>query len=600
MVLGTPGALWWLLLIPLVILLYMLRARREPRVVPSTLLWERATRDLVARMPVRRLERSLLLLLQILALAALALALARPSIALPGLAGDAVAVVIRTTASMQATDEPPTRLAAAQREALVLIGQLGPRQPATVIAAGRRPVIVRDFTTDRELLAAAIRGLRPTDATGAIDEAVVLAASLRVDGRPARVHVFSDRAPAEGSAQWHRVGRGAPNVAITSAAVRTDAAGAALLLVRIEAFGGPSPPRPLVVTLDGHTIARREVRAAPGAPAVAVFDLDQASGIVTVQLEGSDVLPADDRAVVAVGVEALPRVLVVGPPNPVLDAVLGAIPLAGLSRADRIAPAEWGRADLVVLDGLGPLHLPPGAYLLIGTLGENLPLEIEGSAVDQVVRSVAVTHPVTRLADLRGVRVSAAFSLRVRGGVAVAEGDVPLLWAYEGQGFRAVMLPFTLQESDLSLHPAFPVLVANAIGWLAGNVPVAAGDALVLPAGGARTGTLIDPIGTPRRLDAREGFFALPVLDRVGLWRLRTDRWERRWIVSAVDASESDLGIADARAAAAADEAPRAASLSLVPWLLGLAAVLIAGEWLLWARTVPPDVRPARGSVRRR
>jgi hypothetical protein len=600
MVLGTPGALWWLLLIPLVILLYMLRARREPRIVPSTLLWERATRDLVARMPVRRLERSLLLLLQVLALAALTFALARPSVALPGLAGDAVVVVVRTTASMQATDELPTRLAAAQREALALVGRLGPRQQAAVVSAGRRPMIVQDFTSDRESLAAAIRGLRSTDAAGALDEAVALAASLRLDGRPARVHLFSDRAPADGSVRWHRVGRGAPNVAITSAAARADAAGAASLLVRIEAFGGPVPPSPLVVTLDGRPIARREVRPSPGFPAVAVFDLGRASGIVTVRLERSDALAADDRAVVAVGQEALPRVLVAGPPNPVLDAVLSAIPLGGLSRAERIAPAEWGRADLVVLDSLRPIHLPPGAYLLIGTLGENLPLEIEGSAVDQVVRSVAFTHPLTRLADLRGVRVSAAFSLRVRGGVSVAEGDVPLLWAYEGQGLRTVIVPFALQESDLSLHPAFPVLVANAIGWLAGHASVTAGDAPVLPAGPARTGTLIDPTGATRRLDAREGLFALPALDRVGLWRLRTDGWERQWVVSTVDASESNLGVADAPAATAADEAPRMAFLSLVPWLLGLAAVLIAGEWLLWTRTVPPDVRPVRGSVRRR
>ena len=168
MILGTPVALWWLLLIPLVILLYMLRARREPRTVPSTLLWERATRDLVARMPVRRLERSLLLLLQVCAIAAVVVALARPSLLMPGVVGDAVVVVLQTTASMQSTDEPPSRFAVAQQEAAAFLSRLGPRQPAAIVAAGRRATLVTEFTTNRAALVTALRSLHATDASGSM------------------------------------------------------------------------------------------------------------------------------------------------------------------------------------------------------------------------------------------------------------------------------------------------------------------------------------------------------------------------------------------------------------------------------------------------
>ena len=77
---AVPQALWLLLALPVIILLHMLRARRVPHTVSSTLLWERTARDLMVRLPVRRLERSLLLLLQLLAVAVLALALARPGV----------------------------------------------------------------------------------------------------------------------------------------------------------------------------------------------------------------------------------------------------------------------------------------------------------------------------------------------------------------------------------------------------------------------------------------------------------------------------------------------------------------------------------------
>jgi hypothetical protein len=589
MVLGAPVALWWLLLVPLVVMLYMLRARREIRVVPSTLLWERTTRDLVARMPVRRLERNLLLLLQVLAIATLALALARPSVALPGLAGDAVAVIVQTTASMQATDVAPSRFDAAQREALILIERLGPRQPAAIVAAGRRPVIAQDFTTDRAALVQTVRALRPSDASGSIDDAVALAVSLRVDGRPAHVHLIGDRAPATARVRWHRVGGGAVNTAVTAASVRPDLAGGNRLLVRVEAFGGQTTARPLLITLDGRPLARRLVRPSPGAPQTEVFDLGPVSGLVTVALQGSDALSADDRAAVAVGREALPRVLVVGEPNPVLDAVLRAVPIAAATRAEQVVPAEWGRADLVVLDGLRPLTLPPGAYLLVGTLGENLPAQIEGMIRDQVVRTVVATHPVMRLADVRGIRVAGALSLRVQGGVPLAEADAPVLWAYEGRGIRAVILPFLLTQTDLPLHPAFPVLIANAVGWLAGGPQASPGDAPVVPSGPWPRATLTGPNGRASEIAAREGLFVLPPLDRVGLWRLRTDGWERRWVVPAVDARESDLTVAASPPVAAPEASPQTTYLSLVAWLLGGAAMLIAGEWVLWARSVPPD-----------
>lgn len=594
MILGAPGALWWLTLIPLIVVLYMLRARREPRVVPSTLLWERATRDLVARLPMRRLERSVLLLLQVLVVAAIALALARPSLALPGLAGNAVVFVIKTGASMQATDETPTRLAAAQRDALALLRRLGPRQPAALIAAWMRPVLVSDFTTDRAALAAAIRGLRASDAASAIDGALTLAAGLRVDGRPARAHLFSDHPPPDSRVPWHRVGRGAPNAAVVAASARRDARGSTQLLVRLEAFGGSFPSRSLDVAVDGALVAQREVRLTSQQPQALVFDLGGASGIATVTLTGRDALAADDRAAVAVGRAGLPRVLVVGDPNPVLDAVLEAVPTAAVVRTDRIAPDEWGRADLIVLDSVPPMPLPPGSYLLIGTIGTNLPVQIDGAAAEQTIRTVVAAHPVTRLADLRGVHVAGGFAMHPRAGSVLAEGEVPLVWAYEGREIRTVVLPFALSQTDLPLHPAFPVVIANAIDWLAGGPQAAPGDAPIVSAGPHRTATLLDPTGRAVTIDARDGVFALPPLERVGLYRLRAEDWERRWVVSTVDPRESDLAVTPPRGVAGSTDAPQSAQIPLTPWLLALAAAIVAGEWMLWARTIPSGQREDR------
>jgi hypothetical protein len=371
-----------------------------------------------------------------------------------------------------------------------------------------------------------------------------------------------------------------------------DATGRTQLMVRVEAFG-QAATRKVEVSMEGRTLASREVRLVPGAPVVTLFDLGRASGLAEVRLDGRDALAADDRAVVAAGREGLPAILVVGDPSPVIDAVLGAVPASEVTRRTQVAPARWGGAGLVVLDRVAPLALPPGAYLLVATMGTNLPVQIEGTAAQQTIRAVSQTHPVTRLVDLRGVRVAEALAIRPQAGTVLAEGDVPLAWAYEGRGLRVVVLLFDPLASDLPVHPAFPVLIANAVDWLAGSPHARLGDAPVLAAGTWSGATLVHPDGRVQQIAANGGVFVLPALEHVGVYRLRTSGWERRWVVSTADARESSLALERVPSAGpAAAPSPQLAQVRLTPWLLGFAVMLIAGEWWLWVRTLPR--RPQR------
>ncbi len=595
MTFDAPGALLWLALVPVVLLLHMLRARREVRTVPSTLLWERAARDLSSRIPVRRLERSLLLLLQLLAISAVALALARPHVSLPAAAGGSIAIVVDTTASMRATDVAPSRLDQAKREALTLLEGLGRGRPVALISSGARPVVVVDLTADHGAVAAAIGRLRPQDSWGEIDAGVTLALALRHSGRPPAVHVFGDAPPTSPAAVWHSIGRGGENAAVSSVQQRRDARGGTRLLARLEAFGASPQQRVAVVSVNGAEVERRGVELIPGTSSVIVSALGDASGIATVSLEPGDLLASDDLAVAAVGRAGFPRVMVVGGPNAVLDAALGAVPTGGVSRADEPRPQEWSGFDLVVLDRAPLAELPPGAYLIMGSVPANFPLRVRGIAREQEFRTSSATHPVTRLVDLRGVRVAEALDLEVRGGQVLGAAAVPLLWAYEGRGTRAVLLPFGLAQSDLALHPAFPILIANSMEWLAGGLRVSPGGSVVTLAGGLREASLKRPDGAVVAVAARAGLFELPDLDRVGVYVLTTPRWQRAWVVSAVDSRESSLAVRPPQARAEEGGPRRRAPLPISPWLLLAGAAIVCGEWWMWARTVPvAPVAPPR------
>src|SRR5881227_49754 len=101
----SASALWWLLLGAIIIFFYLLKLKRKRRVVPSVFLWQRALEEIEANAPFKKLRRSLLLLLQLVALAALVFALARPLVVTRALASGSTVIVIDSTASMRARDE---------------------------------------------------------------------------------------------------------------------------------------------------------------------------------------------------------------------------------------------------------------------------------------------------------------------------------------------------------------------------------------------------------------------------------------------------------------------------------------------------------------
>src|SRR5213596_1729607 len=90
----SSSALWWLLLGAIIVFFYLLKLKRTRAVVPSVLFWKRALEAVDANASFKKLKRSLLLLLQLLALFALVFTLARPLVVTRALASGSTVIVI--------------------------------------------------------------------------------------------------------------------------------------------------------------------------------------------------------------------------------------------------------------------------------------------------------------------------------------------------------------------------------------------------------------------------------------------------------------------------------------------------------------------------
>jgi Ca-activated chloride channel family protein len=194
----APSRLWFLLLIPALVALYLLMVRRKrarTRQVGQTML------DLVIprETPWRR---HLAVGLSILSLLTLTLAFAKPKdqVAVPRERATIV-VAIDVSLSMEATDVQPTRLEAAKGAAADFVRSLPPKFNVSLVTFAMSATTLVPPTTDRGAVTAAIAALQPQQGT-AIGEGIYtsLAALTQVPPNPsdpkavvpARIVLLSD------------------------------------------------------------------------------------------------------------------------------------------------------------------------------------------------------------------------------------------------------------------------------------------------------------------------------------------------------------------------------------------------------------------------
>ena len=368
------GVLGAAIAVPVLLLLYLLRLRRRPLRVSSTLLWEQAAQNLQVNVPLRMLRWSSLLALHLLALACLLLALARPAIGEGGVAGSRIVIVIDRSASMNATDMSPSalggaggpprsRLDAARERAIDLLDSIGRsgaggvRPRCMLIAMADRPDALTGFTPDLRLLKEAIAAIKPSDQPDNLPETLGLIEAMTAEGgneeeggggaAPPTVYLVTDgvieplsdqRARATNARLVHLiVEAGAKpesavdNAGIVAVSARFDVDDAGLVRVFARLINASPSSVDLAVrcTIDGEVptdgvlgISLPGARTAPDGSTVpgeaaAVFALRPAPSTlartIVVSINRADVLSADDAAGLVLPPPWRARVLVVAP-----------------------------------------------------------------------------------------------------------------------------------------------------------------------------------------------------------------------------------------------------------------------------------------------
>lgn len=634
-ILDPLALLFGLIAIP-VLLLYLLRLQRREQVVSSTLLWRQVVMDREANTLWQRLRPNILLLLQLLTLAFLVFALVRPYLNLPGGVAAKTVLLLDGSASMQATDVSPSRFDQGKARARDLINGMGSGDEIALILVEGSPRTLVGLTSNKVELLTALDEARPSLSPANWSAAVALAKAVTGGALEQAANrqyvVIGDGAHTEdlrfltGSTRFVPVGSNANNVFFSALTVRRTVRGVAAF-IRVSNTGGETTSA--LVTLRGGQLGRpdalinaRNVTIPPGSSSTwTVNDIDPAVGAISARIELQDrpdrnALALDDAAYAVNTMGGTRRALLVTRGNRFLEQALAAVPGLQVVRATPDGAGALTEAqqalsglgprpyDLFVLDGL-TITLPANANVMV--IGAQQLFSTTGVFSDTLFAR-AEPHPVTANVDWRNVNVLDARRvsppswlkpvIETTGGPLVLAGDT--LDAADsadnpGAVGRVVVLPFDLFKSDLPLNIAFPILVANAVDWLAPpqgfGLPasVRPGEVVPLPRGSLVT----SPDGAQLPVDDR-GFAATMQL---GIYQVQTAQSAGAFAVNFLNARESDIrpgaDVQFGEAPAPTDGTAQFAQRELWHAAAALALVLLLIEWWIYQRGLPGRRAPA-------
>jgi len=560
----APLAFAFAAAIPVVIAFYLLKRKRVVKLVSSTLLWQKFLAETQASAPFQKLRKNWLLILQILLLTLIVFALARPYFATKAMPAQLRVVILDASASMQATDETPSRFEKARTEALKWVDSLAGNDQMVILQAGANTEVKQSASTQKAALRRALQACVCSDGPTRLVPALKMAESLVRDLDPKtnpEIHLFSDGAVPELNEfenkalplVFHRVGKDANNLGITALDVRSNPEDGRQRAVyaSVANFSTNSQQTDLELLLDDRLLETRPITIPAGETSPQVFLAAQPrDGVFTVHLTVKDDLPVDNQASIVSLLPKPVKVLLVSQGNRLLERALRAAPNVELAATTDLTDSAAG-FDFVVLDDVTPTVWPKGNVLAIHVVNTNWFQGVTRVEAPAIVDWKSA-HPLLRYAGFDNVQVMQSLTARTPTWAAtlVEAPQAPLIFAGELGRQRIIWIGFDTLESNWPLRVSYPIFIANAVDWLnpansrSGQLLVKSGDpfrlALTEPTTSAQV-TLPGGTAKPLTLDPNASELVFGDTLKQGTYRLRLGTNDTVFCVNLLDMAESNI-----------------------------------------------------------
>jgi Ca-activated chloride channel homolog len=597
--------------IPVVVVFYLLKRKRVVKLVSSTLLWQKFLAETQASAPFQKLRKNWLLILQIILLTLAVLALSRPYFSTKAKPAQRRVVVLDASASMQATDESPSRFEAARAEALKWVDSLKDSDEMVVVLAGPTTEVKQSATSEKAALRRALQSCTCSDGPTRLIPALRMAESLVRDLDPKsgpEIHLFSDGAVPDLSEFenkalpliFHKVGKNANNLGIIALDVRANPENARqrAIYASVANYSPDSQQTDLELLLDDRLLETRPLTIPAGETSPQVFRITQPrDGVISARLTGHDDLAVDNQASVVSLLPKPVKVLLVSKGNRLLEKALRAVPSVELAGATDMTDAAEG-FDFVVLDNVTPTVWPKGNVLAIHVVNTNWIESVKREEAPPIVDWKAA-HPLLRYVGFDNVRVLESLTARApTWAVSLVESpQTTLMLAGELGRQRIIWIGFDVLDSEWPWRVSFPIFIANAVDWLnpanaqSGQLLVKAGDPFRLPLLEPTSSAQVTlPDGTTRllKLDPTANELVFGDTQKSGVYRLRLGTNDTVFCANLLDSAESNIKPHDelqlGKYTKVTATTTKRANMEVWRTIAALGLLVLLGEWWYYHR----------------
>lgn len=558
--------LFFLYLIPAILIFYLLKRKYEDLEISSTLLWNKMLRDLEANKPWQKLRKNLLLLLQLLLAAFLIIALLRPAIPSENQIANHTIIILDSSSSMLTIEGNETRFEIAKKEIKGLIENLSNEQSITLIEMGQVPKVHITKSSNKNELLNALESIIPREGIGDDYAAFSLARSIAANEPNSGIMWFGDGANYELNSKNEQissdipfkhvqVGKKSENIALSTFVTQQENNNTRGL-IRVDNFGNKEKDATVsIYDFSGSLLSSTSFVINGNSSYSLELDKIEQSTAYLAKLETIDDGLLEDNQLWSVPYSrGLSQAMLVSEEgNHFLFQALNTGQLIQVEKMTDYQANTNKEADIWIFDGYVPENLPEGNIFLIGPENKTKWLQYYGEKeLKYKSEVIKPSHELLKYVNWDNVHISKIKDIDKPSGMEalIKAEDDPIMLAGNIDNRRVVILAFDIHNSDLPLRTAFPILIQNTINWLSPekSSPIGTshpGEKLIIPfTPGSDNKIVTTPSNNKIELNNSENIVKFNVPEETGLYKvdeIKNNETETRYFSIGLNQQESDI-----------------------------------------------------------
>lgn len=471
MIFQNPAGLWFLLGIPVLIIIYIIRSQHEDRAVSSTYIWKLSTQFNKKKLPIQKLRKILLFLLQLLMITALAVISAKPAI-VKGQTYDYVVILDSSASMAQKNELGKSRFERGIELIEELSADMSQGHTMTVILANEAPSYLIKQTSSSNEVKIALNKALCSQGTSDTAQAMVLAQEMCDRLEKAKVLFYTDKDFEKAGnisvinlseSEWNVSLQGLKHSSNTQESVFKGT---------LTSFNKTATVS-VGLRIDGKIIDAGIVNCEQDVPTEIEFRVKDLGtfDVAEIFIESEDALADDNMYALCKRNSKKHKILLVSPSPLYIESAISAIENIELEVYSDIEEAPISGYDLYIYDGVGLDKYPTdGSVILFGMsfLPPGIRVESQLISENKLTVNPKVENPVTDGLVLEDVVVKGYGYL-----VANDLWDILLQCRYttvcattkRSGGTKFTVFSFDLHNSNLPLKKEYLQLMNNLVDW---------------------------------------------------------------------------------------------------------------------------------------